>query len=364
VKIKGTVSRWLFSCFGLILLILIIIGLILSVAVRAFFYNEIPQTVIRWTANSAGKTALFFTIIIFTTEFLIALLVGVFNFYFIKSIINPVKRLSEIASQIARGNFNIKIEKRFDDEIGDLCDAVNHMSEELRASEKMKNDFVASVSHELRTPLTAIKGWAETVQMSDDPQSEVNKKGMTVIAQEAERLCSMVEGLLDFSGIQNNCITMMMDKIYLLAELGEAVYVLRNRANDQKKHLLYAEPNVLPPVMGDKNRLRQVFINIIDNALKYTSEDGIINIFAEQKDDFIQVRINDNGCGIPAIHLPNVKDKFYKANQTQIGSGIGLAVADDIVKMHGGTLDVVSEEGAGTTVTISIPILDLDLAEI
>jgi signal transduction histidine kinase len=180
---------------------------------------------------------------------------------------------------------------------------------------------------------------------------------MRVIINEAQRLCGIVEELLEFSTIQNGRMSMMMDKMDLLAELGEAVYIFKNKAETQKKHLLYTEPEIPSPIMGDKNKIRQVFINIIDNAIKYIPEDGIVNISAEQKEDRIVVKINDNGYGISAEHLPKVKDKFYKANKTQTGAGIGLAIADEIVNMHGGTLDIESEEGVGTSVSISIPIL-------
>ncbi|MDR1254207.1 MAG: HAMP domain-containing histidine kinase [Oscillospiraceae bacterium] len=356
-NIKGITKRWLINCFGLILIVLLAIEFAISFVIKAFFYDEMPKSIISWAGESAEKTIYFLVATVFIGGILIAFLVGISNFYFIKSIINPIKHIGEIAKQIAQGDFDIKIEKRFDDEVGELCDAINYMAAELRNSEKMKNDFISSISHELRTPLTAIKGWAETIHLSSEPDAEVNKKGMYVITREAERLCGIVEELLDFSSIQNGRMTMMMDKIDLLAELTEAVYIFRNRTENQKKHLLYAEPSSLSLVMGDKNRLRQVFINVIDNALKYTSEGGIVNVSVTQTDNYISVNVSDNGCGIPAIHLPKVKDKFYKANQTQIGAGIGLALADEIVNMHGGDLTIVSEENVGTTVTISLPAL-------
>ena len=114
---------------------------------------------------------------------------------------------------------------------------------------------------------------------------------------------------------------------------------------------------MLSPVLGDINRLRQVFVNIIDNALKYTDEGGTINVSANELGGYICVVISDNGCGIPAEHLPNVKKKFYKANQTIRGSGIGLALADEIMALHSGSLDIESQENVGTAVTILIPTL-------
>ena len=151
----------------------------------------------------------------------------------------------------------------------------------------------------------------------------------------------------------------MTEKIDLVAELDEAVYMLKERSIQERKHLMFDSPiEPFPPVMGDKNRLRQVFLNIIDNALKYTPEGGNVIVQILNKETNIEVLISDTGCGIAPEDLPKVKDKFYKANQNVGGSGIGLAVADEIVQMHGGTLDIESGIGVGTTVKISIPVYD------
>lgn len=276
--------------------------------------------------------------------------------YFIKSIINPVREISEAAKKIAQGNFDAKIEKKNDDEIGDLCDAVNNMADELDAAEKMKNDFISSVSHELRTPLTAIKGWAETMKMGAAYDPQMLEKGVDIIIREAGRLTGLVEELLDFSRIQNGKMKLIVDKVDILAELDDAVYMLRERAVLEGKHLVYDEPDNIIIIKGDKNRLRQVFMNIIDNALKYTEANGIVEIQAEQEDDIVSIKIGDNGCGIPMEDLPKVKEKFFKSNQTRRGSGIGLAVADEIVRLHNGTLDIQSKENVGTIVTIKLPV--------
>jgi len=286
----------------------------------------------------------------------ILFLVMISGAYFVRSIVNPIQEINEISKKIAQGDFNARLEKRNDDEIGELCDSINYMAKELGASEKLKNDFISSVSHELRTPLTAIKGWAETMRMGDTPDFRTMEKGMSVIAKESERLTGIVEELLDFSRIQSGRMVVNMERIDLLAELDEAIYMLRERALKEGKHLIYDEPEFVPPVMGDKNRLRQVFINIIDNALKYTPEGGVIGIDVTYDEKNIKISISDNGCGIPAEHLPRIKDKFYKANQTQRGSGIGLAVADEIMHLHDGSLDIESTENVGTTAILTIPI--------
>ncbi len=294
---------------------------------------------------------------------LILALVIIPGLIFIGTIVKPVRELSATSRRIAQGDYETRVDKMYDDEIGELADSINHMSEEIKASDRMKNDFISSVSHELRTPLTAIKGWAETMSIGE-PDPVTMGKGLNVIINETERLTGMVEELLDFSRIQNGRMVMVMDKIDMLAELDEAVYMLKERAASEKKHLVYEEPEHIAPVLGDKNRLRQVFINIIDNALKYTPEGGVIGIQVTEEKDMISVIISDTGCGIAEKDLPRIKDKFYKANQTVRGSGIGLAVADEIMTLHKGRLDIQSTEGVGTTATISIPVLDSDDEEI
>lgn len=292
-------------------------------------------------------------VVLVCAGFFIMLLITFSGVYFIRSILVPVQQVNAVAERIARGDFNVRIKKAKDDELGQLCDSINDMAGELAATERMKNDFISSVSHELRTPLTAIKGWAETLHQGTDP--ETTEKGMNVIIRESERLSGLVEELLDFSRLQSGRMRLSVAKIDILAELDEAVYMFTDRARTEGKQLNYEENTILSPVYGDVDRLRQVFVNIIDNALKYTEAGGTIAVSSSESDGHIQVIITDNGCGIPPEHLPNVKKKFYKANQLVRGSGIGLAMADEIAALHGGTLDIASQVGVGTAVTITLP---------
>ena len=303
-------------------------------------------------------------VIIIAIGLVILGLVIISGLLFIRSIVKPIQRLSEAAGQIAQGDFSAseKIEHKYDDEIGDLCDAVSDMAKDLETTEQMKNDFISRVSHELRTPLTAIKGWAETMQLSERGTLDRRTfdKGMGVIIKESTRLTGIVEELLDFGRIQSGRMVLMNEKIDILAEFDETVYMLKERAVEEGKHLLYDEPEVVyPPIYGDRNRLRQVFLNILDNALKYTPKGGFVacqGIYSKDKPDIIKIIVTDTGCGISAEDLPRVKEKFYKANQTVRGSGIGLAVADEIMNLHHGSLDIESGEGVGTTVTLTFPI--------
>ncbi|MBP5361713.1 MAG: HAMP domain-containing protein [Ruminococcus sp.] len=286
----------------------------------------------------------------------IILIIVVTGLYFAGSIVRPIRQISGITSKFAKGDFSVRIANNSDDEIGELCTSINHMADELSQAEAMKNEFISSVSHELRTPLTAIKGWAETLMVDGGENPDTMKKGVGVIVTETERLSQMVEELLDFSRMQNGHFTLMNANMDILAELGDAVLIYSDKARREQMEIIYNEPEMLPFVYGDKNRIRQVFINIIDNAIKYSSPGDTITIKACEKDGKVIVSVADTGCGIKESDLAKVKTKFYKANHTRRGSGIGLAVADEIIAMHGGTMDIASEgEGKGTTVTITLP---------
>lgn len=296
-----------------------------------------------------------YLVIIMTIIFAVVMvIISLSGLYFVKSIVIPVREIGIKARHFATGDFSGRIEKKNDDELGQLCDIINGMASELSNAENMKNEFISSVSHELRTPLTAIKGWSETLYDIDDP--ETIRKGMRVITNETERLSQMVEELLDFSRIQNGRFTLSKTTMDILAELGEAVLMYQVKAKNENKHLTYIEPEMLSFVYGDRNRLRQVFINIIDNAIKYTDDGDSIDVSIYEKQDFIHIIVADTGCGINKADLPKIKIKFYKANHTRRGSGVGLAVADEIISMHGGTLSIASEENVGTTVEITLPV--------
>ncbi len=289
---------------------------------------------------------------------LIVLTVIVSSSYFLRTVSEPLVELTALAHRIADGSYGIQAEKKYDDEIGDLIDAINEMSRKIGETEKTQTEFISSVSHELRTPLTAIKGWAEMLEDSHgDVDAATVEKGMGVIISETDRLSVMVEELLDFSRLQSGRMVLQPVKLDIIAELSEAVLTFEQRAIRESKELIFEESDDIIPVMGDKNRLRQVFINIIDNAIKYSDAGDRITVSVFRIDDgFVDIAVHDTGIGIPAEQLDKVKTKFFKGNATRRGSGIGLAVADEIVRMHGGELLLDSVEGEGTTVTIRLPI--------
>ena len=286
----------------------------------------------------------------------VLLFISLTSSYFIRSIVNPVKTITNIAGNIAGGDFSIRLEKQHDDEIGDLMDSINAMAAELALSENAKNDFISSVSHELRTPLTAIKGWSETVLMCGTEDEAMIKRGMSIIIKETERLSGLVEQLLDFSRMQSGRMVMNFQMLDIVAEIDDVVFMFAEKARKEDKRLTFYEPEQAIPVMGDRDRLKQVIIIAIDNAMKYSESGGEIYVYTSVENDKLTIGVRDHGCGIPADQLPKVKQKFYKANTEKGGFGIGLAVADEIIRKHNGEFIIDSVEGEGTNVSIILPI--------
>lgn len=276
--------------------------------------------------------------------------------FFIRSIVLPLGQVEATATRIAKGDLQARLpDNRYNDEIGRLCKTINRMAEDLAKTEQMKNEFISSVSHELRTPLTSIKGWVETIETIHDPDDANYQRGISIISSETDRLYTMVEELLDFSRLQSG-IKLNCEVLDLVAEATDAALFVEARINKEGLHLAYAEPPEPYPVWADAARLHQVFVNVLDNAIKYSPPGGTIFIALSHAGSDAVVEIRDQGRGIAPEDLEKVKLKFFKAKNSVRGSGIGLAVVDEIVTALGGTADITSILGQGTAVRLSLPI--------
>ena len=275
--------------------------------------------------------------------------------FFIKSILVPVSQINATAKRIAAGSYGVQIPGQYDDEIGELVSTINDMSVKIGQAEKTQTEFISSVSHELRTPLTAISGWGETLLTSENLDAET-RRGVVIIAREAKRLTGMVEELLEFTRMQDGRFTLHVETADILAEFEDTVFMYGNRLKQEGTCLHYDGcDEEIPEIPCDVARMRQVFLNILDNAAKHGGEGKRIDASIAHEGSFVVIRMPDYGPVIPQEELPHVKLKFYKGSSKARGSGIGLAVCEEIVTMHGGTLTLENAEGGGTLVTISIP---------
>lgn len=278
------------------------------------------------------------------------------NLWFSRFVADPINDLTAAARRIAEGSYGIQIEKKYQNEIGNLTDEINDMSEKVAVAEKSRTEFISQVSHELRTPLTAITGWAETIAYDPAVQGD-SLRGINIISKEAERLTGMVKELLEFTRIQNGLFSLRIELIDIAAELEDALFTYGELMRQAGMEISYTAPETeIGLIPGDPERLKQVFLNLLDNAVKHGGDGKKIDITLSAAGSFVNIVIRDYGHGIPKAELPHVKERFYKGSSKNRGTGIGLAVCDEIVTRHGGHLLIENAPDKGCIVTVRLPI--------
>ena len=336
---------------------------ILSVARPVMMKEGRPEGIIRMVISlrSADRYVLTMILCVAAVAALMLLLSVFAGLYFIRSIVCPVVDMTETAKRIAGGGYGVQIQKKFaenEDEVGELARTINNLSLQISQTEKMQSEFLSSVSHELRTPLTAISGWGETLLGSEELDPVMTRRGIVTILQETKRLTSLVEELLEFSRIQDGRFKLTMEQTDLRAVFEDTIFMYGNRLRQDGIELIYDETDQdIPEINCDGERMKQVFLNILDNAAKYGGSGGKILCGIRLVDQKLSVYIRDYGPGIPEDELPLVKKKFYRGTGTSRGSGIGLAVCEEIVVMHGGDLTITNAPtGTGCAVVIQLPV--------
>lgn len=231
---------------------------------------------------------------------------------------------------------------------------------ELRKLEKMRTDFVANVSHELRTPLTSIKGFVETLLDGAYKDPKITERFLKIIDDEAGRLNRIISELLDLAQLEANKVKLNIQDVDLKEMVDEVYLVFEKRLQEKNVSFTWDIPNLLPKVAADPDWLRQVFINLIDNAIKYTLPGGSIAVRAEKIDQFVKVQVEDTGVGIPEEALPRIFERFYRVDKARSrqegGTGLGLSIVKHVVKILGGEISVQSKPGLGTTFVLTLKI--------
>jgi len=328
---------------------------IISVAYPLFYDTDVDG-VLRFSASTEGidKSIREILFIIILLGLLVILISSTISLFISNSVMKPLKLVCVGAEKMAKGNFNESIPKYSKDEIGNLADTLNYMCEEILKNERLKNEFISSVSHELRTPLTSIKGWAIVLESSDLEDKEEVREGLKIIESEVERLTYLVEELLDFSKLISGKITLRKEMVnvdeftqYILRQLEPK---LLSRGIDVE-----FKSEEVKPIEVDKNRMKQVLINILDNAIKFSPNDSKIVISIMEDNKYLTISIKDHGYGISKEDLPHVKEKFYKGRNINASNGIGLSICDEIITQHEGILEIKSGLQKGTEVIIMLP---------
>ncbi|NJD04672.1 MAG: HAMP domain-containing histidine kinase [Ruminiclostridium sp.] len=290
---------------------------------------------------------------------LVAFLSAIIGILLSNTIVGPLKLITGVAEKMASGDFLIHSKKIYDDELGKLSDTLNYMAEEIVKRDRLKNEFISSVSHELRTPLTSIKGWAVTLAESSPEDTATLKDGLDIIEKESDRLTAMVEELLDFSRFVTGKAAIRKDRVNLQDVVNHVVRQLQPRAERDGILLRLDLESPLPSMLTDGNRLKQIFINILDNSFKFTPAGGTVTFTAKYEEGKAIFCIKDTGCGIPPDELPNIREKFYKGRNSKTGNGIGLSICDEIIKLLNGSFEIKSKPGEGTEAVIILNYVDL-----
>lgn len=323
-------------------------GQLLSSSIVAIL---LVAVLIAFAVNGYTAAAIVFAVIL--AAFIVAV-----NIWFDRNVNKPIQDLTESAKRIAEGSYGVQAAKHADNEIGGLTDEINEMSSKIALADKATTEFISQISHELRTPLTAITGWSETIQYDSAVQGD-SLRGAKIISKEAERLTSMVSDLLEFTRIQDGRFNLRIELIDIAAELEDSLFNYGNLMRQAGIEINYNAPDYeIPLIPGDAERLKQVFLNLLDNAANHGGDGKVVDVELMQDIDYIVITIRDRGRGIPEDELPFVKNKFFKGSSKNRGSGIGLAVCDEIVSRHNGELIIANADGGGCIATIRLPIIN------
>ncbi len=280
---------------------------------------------------------------------------------------NPLQRMLNTARSFPTGKQK-HLPLEGPREVKDLTRAFNDMTSRVQSSQDSQREFVANVSHELKTPLTSIQGFAQAILDGTADTDESRKQAATIIYNEAGRMHRMVLDLLDLARLDAGTIEFQRAAV----DINALLHTILEKFTPQAKKaniLLSQEGEISQPILGDGDRLAQVFTNLVDNALKFTPAGGQVVIHANQGENKAEITVSDTGIGIPSEALPSIFDRFYQADSSRRGgekhgAGLGLAIAREIVQAHGGTISVRSEPGKGSSFTVQLPIITPEMTTI
>ncbi|MGI5935845.1 MAG: sensor histidine kinase [Oscillospiraceae bacterium] len=298
----------------------------------------------------------------------VGLVISVFlSLLLAKTMVTPIQSLTRAAERVAGGDFSDKLDIQARDEIGVLAKTFNNMADrlektldDLRKSEAMRREFVANVSHELRTPITSIRSYAETLEENPDLPPGTQKQFLQVIVNESDRMTKIVQDLLTLSRFDAGSFEMVFEEFSFEKSVKDVYNAMLLEAQKRNQKFTLEFESSLPNIRGDRTRVEQVLINMVSNAIKYTQNGGRIRITAGGSRDYVWASVKDNGAGIPPADVPRVFDRFYRVDKARSresgGTGLGLSIAKEIVTRHNGTIELESQLGKGTTITVTLPV--------
>lgn len=291
-----------------------------------------------------------------------AILLGVgLTWAFSKTMVQPIITMKQTAVALSKRNFHHRVIVKGSDEIAQLGKAINDLSDELQRLQNSRRAFLSNVSHELRSPLSYIKGYSQAIDEGMVQTEEDKEKFVKVIRKEAERMTRMVEDLFDLAQMDEGQLQLNKEVVNFDKIIQNMIETVRPQAEAKQIHIIYHPPSSEPVIEGDADRLSQVLFNLFDNAIRHTPDGGNIDVVTRVNQENVNIDISDSGNGIPANQQPYIWDRFYRGDPSRSrksgGTGLGLSLVKQMVEAHQGTVDLISKEGAGTTVKIKIPLL-------
>ena len=272
-----------------------------------------------------------------------------------RRMIKPIKQITEATKKVAAGDFSVKLETNRKDEIQDLVDNFNQMVKDLGSIECLQKEFIDNVSHEIKTPISSIQGFAELLK-DESLTKEERAEYASIIIEESNRLLNLSTNMLKLSKLQNQNKITKKEQIDIAEQIRKAISLLEPKWS--KKELTFNVSLEEKYFWGDEELIFQVYVNLIENAIKYSKQNSKIDITLKQVDNFIVVQIKDYGKGMKEEELNKIFSRFYQIDKSHSseGSGLGLAIVKRIVELSEGTIEVISQENEGTTMKVRLPV--------
>lgn len=294
-------------------------------------------------------------IFMFLTLFLCFAIGGVLLFLALRRISKPIIRISNAAKEVANGNFSVRVENNSNDEIGTLTQNFNIMAAELSTMEYLRKDFMSNVSHEFNTPIASIQGFAEMIQNKGLSDEDL-KQYTNIIIEESRRLSHLCSNMLRLSRLDNHFIPEKAKQFSLDEQIRKMIVLLEDQWSKKKLEFDIDLEDI--SFLGDEALVQQIWLNLIENAIKFSNDSGLVSIRAWKIANTVSVEIRDQGLGIAEETMERIYEKFYQSDtsHSKEGNGLGLAIVKKIVDICDGTIEVKSKLGLGTSFTVKLPI--------
>lgn len=272
-----------------------------------------------------------------------------------RKIVNPIKKITDATKKVASGDFTIELETKRDDEIGELTHNFNKMVKELNSIECLQKDFINNVSHEIKTPISSIQGFAKLLE-ADDLSKEERKEYAEIIKEESDRLLYLSTNILKLAKLENQERIMNKTKFNIAEQIRRTISVLEPKWKE--KNIKFNVSLKEQEFLGEKDLMYQVWMNIIENSIKFSKQDGQIDVKMKTNQDSIIVEIKDYGIGMEEEEAKKIFDRFYQVDKshTKPGAGLGMTIAKRIVELSGGKIEVKSKLNESTTFIVTLPI--------